>query len=378
MQQKVRPNPHFDPVRHGALTHEDYFVLTRIDGMLTVREVILETGFPVARAIDIVRKLKRCGAFLLPHERPYTPRPAATAAAAPSERAAAAAPSERTRARAAGPAEGAPSAVGTEPPSKRMLRAPLAFADLSLTAEERAALDDDSVALSREDRERVLVLLRTIERGTLFDVLGVSPDADKKTLKRAYFRVSKQFHPDRYYGKHTGAFGPWLSRIFEAASRAFDVLSDDAKRAEYLDVLAGRPPSGRTPRAQTHAEHARELFAKAEQLEAAGERIEALKYMAGAIRVDPQARYLRRAALCAQAAGQLSLAEEYAKKAAGLEPDDPSCARVLAQVLRAAGKLSDAQRTLEHALALNRHNDQLHTELERELQAVRSELATRR
>ena len=58
-----------------------------------------------------------------------------------------------------------------------------------------------------------------------------------------------------------------------------------------------------------------------------------------AIQADPQARYMRRAASCATKARELKTAEEYAKQAAHLQPKDPSYARVLADVYRAAGKL---------------------------------------
>ena len=50
-------------------------------------------------------------------------------------------------------------------------------------------------------------------------------------------------------------------------------------------------------------------------------------HVAAAVRVDPQIRYLRRAASCALAAGQPKSAVEYAKKAHGLAPGDPSSAR---------------------------------------------------
>jgi curved DNA-binding protein CbpA len=249
--------------------------------------------------------------------------------------------------------------------------------DSELSEAEIAAMSED-VWLSDEDKRLVFTLLHTIKNGTLFDVLGVDRETPKRALKRAYFKLSKQFHPDRYYGKETGSFGPWLSRIFETANEAFDILNDDRKRAEYMAKLDGRPNAGQLQRFQTHEEHAAELFERACQMEVRREFVGALELFAAVARITPQPAYLRRSARCALAAEQLSLAEEYAKKAAGLQPDDPSSARLLASVFRAAGKLRQAEETLERALSLPLDNETLLSELQTDLDAVRKDLADER
>jgi curved DNA-binding protein CbpA len=347
--QQPRKNPLFDPAQYRDLTSEDYFVWTRIDGATSIRQIILETGFSATRAIAILRRLRLSGAFLMPGEEPQTPpeRPIG------------------------GPA---PSAQGTiRPGAPVKIPQPL----LDLTPEERAALAEQ-VDLSEEDKRAVIRVLRKVERGTFFDLLGVDENTDRRTLKREYFKLSKQFHPDRYYGKNTGSFGPWLSRIFEAVSRAYAVLDDPNKRAEYqgrLSVAAGRPA---VRRSQTHEEHAAELFERGCAFEVAGNYVEALKLFAAVTRIDTKPQYIRRAARCALQARELSLAEEYAKKAAGLAPTDPSSARLLATVLRAVGKLREAEATLERALSLSPGNDILLRELEADLRQVRDELSVRR
>lgn len=362
VQQQVRRNPNFDPTTIGSFTSEDYFVLSRIDGQLTVREVLLETGFSVHRAIEIMRKLKQAGAFLLPGERPYNPGARKPKPTRP--------PNPRPQR-----VSTSPTAVGTIPPSNRMIAVPKRPEELVLSDVEKAALEEEGVVLSREERLEILKLLRVVERGNLFEVLDVEITVDKRTLRQAYRRISKQVHPDRYYSKQTGSFGPWLSRIFETATRAFDVLSNDDRRAEYAAILEGRPRAPGLVRAQTHQEHAAELFERGCKLEVGGNTLEALKLFAAVNRIDPQPRYMRRAARCALGADQLSLAEEYAKKAAGLQLDDPSSARVLASVYRVAGKLSDAKAVLERAISLNPNNDTLLKELETDLQAVKDDLA---
>ena len=59
-----------------------------------------------------------------------------------------------------------------------------------------------------------------------YDLLGVSRDADADTLKRAYRRLARQYHPD--INKDPGA-----EDRFKEIGRAYEVLSDPQTRARY-------------------------------------------------------------------------------------------------------------------------------------------------
>ena len=59
-----------------------------------------------------------------------------------------------------------------------------------------------------------------------YDLLGVARDADADTLKRAYRRLARQFHPD--INKDPGA-----EDRFKEIGRAYEVLSDPQTRARY-------------------------------------------------------------------------------------------------------------------------------------------------
>jgi tetratricopeptide (TPR) repeat protein len=213
--------------------------------------------------------------------------------------------------------------------------------------------------------------MRQINGGTLFDLLGVTVADDRRELKRAYFRLSKEFHPDRYYKRALGSFGPWLNQVFESISRAFEVLGDDRRREAYLAQLVGQP--GTASRAvQSRAEHVAELFTRACEQELRGDLEGAIRTFSAVVRMDPQPRYFRRAALCCLGANALGEAEEYARKGKELRPNDPAYARVLAEVLRAGGNLDAAEETLLRALELRTENDVLVGELRADLAAVRA------
>jgi len=61
--------------------------------------------------------------------------------------------------------------------------------------------------------------------------------ADTREIKRAYFRLSKEFHPDRYFGRELGPYADRLSKIFQAVKAAFELLSDPGRRAAYEEAV---------------------------------------------------------------------------------------------------------------------------------------------
>jgi tetratricopeptide (TPR) repeat protein len=394
-QQKLRVSPGFDPLK-AAVGPQEYFVLSRIDGMQTLREVLLTTGLPVDRAISIVQRLRAIGALLIPGETAApvaatTNTPAASAAkpvsanhvtgriplAGPPHGPASAAkgtgPSPVRASTAPGSASGSTSnlrrAANNQPPAPEIID-PDPEHDLTLpgaTQVEIAALRED-IVLDDASRRRILAMARLADGRDPWALLGVPAGADPRHLKRAYFKLSKEIHPDRYYGQRLGTFGARLPAVFEALSRAYARLTNpDRPRSEGQ--------IGRAEQPQTPQEYAAELFDRACQLEIGGDHLDAMKLFAAAVRVDSQPRYLRRAASCALAARQPRSAVEYAKKAYSLAPNDPSSARLLAAAFRAAGKLSDAEEVLVMAMALKSENDILTSELRNDLAEVRRLLA---
>lgn len=375
-QQKLRVSPGFDPLK-AAVGPQEYFVLSRIDGLQTLRDVLLTTGLPVERAISIVQRLRAIGALLIPGET-AAPVVAVPSPAEPHRPVAPAPPPARSSGpmpliRPGVPAPAPPTAPAAAP--RRATNQPPAAADpepehdLSLpgaTAAELAALRED-VAIEDRSRRLILAMGRLADGRDPWALLGVPAGAEPRQLKRAYFKLSKEIHPDRYYGQRLGSFAERLPFVFEALSRAYGRLTSPGRRSA--------PEVDRAEQPQTPQEYAAELFDRACQLEIGGEHLDAMKLFAAAVRVDPQPRFLRRAASCALAAGQPRSAVEYAKKAHSLTPSDPSAARLLAAAFRAAGKLSDAEEVLVMAMALKSENDVLTAELRHDLAEVRRLLA---
>ncbi len=406
---KLRVSPGFDPLK-AQVGPDEYFVLSRIDGTQTIREVLLGTGLPVERGIAIVTKLRSLGALLLPGES------AAPANGLRHGHAPARAPSDGIP-RVTPPAGSAPTPARTrtphgvhpslrkparrppadlEPPTTPRTRlgahggglrppAPDAALDAPTvrrapTADLHVVLPDPSPAerralaepgdLAPDERVKILAMARLVDGRDPWALLGVPEGAEAKVLKRAYFKLSKDVHPDRFYGRQLGSFADRLAHVFEAVSRAYARLTSperDRRSGMYRPVSTEQP--------QTPAEYAAELFERACGLEVGGDVHGAMKLFAAAVRIDPHTRYLRRAATCALAAEQPKTALEYAKKAQAQAPSDPSSARLLASAFKATGKLGDAEEVLVMAMALKNENDVLMVELRNDLADVRRLLA---
>ena len=60
-----------------------------------------------------------------------------------------------------------------------------------------------------------------------YEVLGVNKNADAATIKKAYRKLAKKYHPDSNEGNASAA------EHFKEVNEAYDVLSDEKKRKLY-------------------------------------------------------------------------------------------------------------------------------------------------
>ena len=111
---------------------------------------------------------------------------------------------------------------------------------------------DESLEIPIEAQERILEFESRL-KCPYHEILGVPASADVKAVKRAYFELSKEYHPDRYFRRKIGPFGPRLERIFKRVVEAYELLSDPATRAEVQRIPAEPPPSAAAPASEKAA-----------------------------------------------------------------------------------------------------------------------------
>eukprot|EP00469_Lotharella_globosa_P014319 CAMPEP_0167819466 /NCGR_PEP_ID=MMETSP0112_2-20121227/5412_1 /TAXON_ID=91324 /ORGANISM="Lotharella globosa, Strain CCCM811" /LENGTH=465 /DNA_ID=CAMNT_0007719637 /DNA_START=22 /DNA_END=1419 /DNA_ORIENTATION=+ len=68
---------------------------------------------------------------------------------------------------------------------------------------------------------------RPMRKRDFYEVLGLSKDASKADIKKAYYKLAKKYHPD------ANKDDPVAEEKFTEVSNAYEVLSDDEKRQAY-------------------------------------------------------------------------------------------------------------------------------------------------
>ncbi len=64
----------------------------------------------------------------------------------------------------------------------------------------------------------------------LYSILGVKKSDDAAAVKKQYRKLARELHPDKTKGDKK------LEEKFKSVSEAYEVLSDDKKRAEYDEM----------------------------------------------------------------------------------------------------------------------------------------------
>lgn len=120
--------------------------------------------------------------------------------------------------------------------------------------DERAL--DANLELSLDVQRRILEFEASLGL-PYHELLSVAKGAAPKSVKRAYFKLSKEFHPDRYFRKNIGSYGGRLERIFKKVLEAHEILSDPElcrvenhlvpEPAEEVDAASVPPTEGPAP-----------------------------------------------------------------------------------------------------------------------------------
>jgi hypothetical protein len=202
------------------LSPADGYVLSRVDGVLSAREVMQLIPLPLDETQKSLFGLLSTGVVeYLPL--PPRPRPAAEPARPKGRAAGALHVSERTP---------APSPPAPPPPPP-----------------ERAAPQVETRRLE------IVEAYNNLKMRTHFEVLGVSRDATEGQVKEAYFRLAKRFHPDVHHDPALSDLRDKLEAVFIRLGDAYEVLRNPRIRASYEKALDARAPRVETPPARSAA-----------------------------------------------------------------------------------------------------------------------------
>jgi tetratricopeptide (TPR) repeat protein len=242
-----------DP-RKLPLTPVDFFVYSRVQALdgsspPSVADIVAASGQPIADATASLQKLLELGALALGpavHEPPREPLRETARETDLRERV-------RQRKREVLEAQLRAAQPKRRPDGKvdqSVLPTPRAE---SLPAEPEeptlsSILDDvepvaendprlEPNALVALDRQRRLLALRDRLRHVgHFELFGLDPTDDLKLIRRAYHVISREFHPDSFYGKNLGGFGEVLDTLFHRARTSYEFLLDAERRRPLVEA----------------------------------------------------------------------------------------------------------------------------------------------
>lgn len=142
------------------------------------------------------------------------------------------------------PARGARSRAAASAGAASSLRKPAESSSGPREIDE--SLLDPSLDIDVEMQRQILTFQMGLDR-PYHELLAVDHDADERRIKRAYFKLSKEFHPDRYFRKNIGGYADRLSIIFKRVSEGYEILSDPELRAEMIKSSMEVPQASPSP-----------------------------------------------------------------------------------------------------------------------------------
>jgi tetratricopeptide (TPR) repeat protein len=342
-----------------ALLPQEAYLLSRLSGPLTVRELTAHSGLPVTEALHLIYTLA-LGNFLARERWPnaFSDEDIQKALAFKAAAARAAANGDKT----------------TEAETGK-----------DRTAEEKTAVAAETEVDEQSELESFLA--RVDAAVNYYQALDVSPRAEMSEIKRAYHSLAKRFHPDRFHQGTNASLRGRIEGAFARLAQAYETLKDKQTRAAYDLKLEKRvraahnqpsPASQRQQQSQTTQasqaettrpqmpsgpsvlEHAEKQFKRGLTAIEHGNQALALACFSEAARLAPKqalyrAHYGHTLASQEQSRHQ---AEAELQAAIALDTRNISYRVMLAELYRHAGLLKRAQGELERALSIDPQHKQ--------------------
>jgi tetratricopeptide (TPR) repeat protein len=299
-------NRHLD-LRELPLTPTDFFLFSRVEALSAtapprVADVLATSGQSASSAEQVLAKLVELGALVVEvrnSERASAPSSAPrTAQGEAAQR-----PDPRQRARdrkkellaaqmrAVRSSDAKPTSSPDEPalPAARVdqpsteVQTHRSILDTIEPAPEDDARLDSTLAVPIDRQRRLLVLRDRLRHIGHFELLGLEPVDDVRVVRRAYHAVSRDFHPDSYFGKNIGHFHGLFDDLFRRARLSYEFLLDAGRRKALVDAFE----------AQVHEERERQGRADTQQRAAAQQQRDQQAQQAQRARAERERERLR-------------------------------------------------------------------------------------
>ena len=104
-------------------------------------------------------------------------------------------------------------------------------------AEDAVILDDILKAFHDEEdalRKRIDILYSNLNKLSESELLEIDEKSDGETLKNNYYKLVKEFHPDRYLSFPDPSIKNKVITVLEEITKAYSLLKDDERREDYF------------------------------------------------------------------------------------------------------------------------------------------------
>jgi len=218
---------------------------------------------------------------------------------------------------------------------------------------EGPARPADEVEVDNEILEKIEELHDNYKERGYYGILGVSVEATEDEIREAYYRMAKEFHPDKYFSLPSDEIKEKINAIFAYATEAYETLSDETKRRRYNKSL-----SVHTPKPPSRAEMAKARFNKGRTLLMMRNYSEAATMFAQAVYFDGSvARYHYYHGLALSKMNDFKEAAKALNEAIKLNPQKADYIAELGHVFLELGFKTRAQNTFRRALELSPSNE---------------------
>lgn len=232
---------------------------------------------------------------------------------------------------------------------------------------ETLSIDDILQPVSEEEevfKRRVEKVYSTLNTLTPYELLEVDRNIDEENLIKNYYRLSKEFHPDRYFLSGDPSLKDKLSIIFDAITNAYNRLKEEISSKEYV---AATKTEKEKVLDLSNEEESEKQFKKGIEEFKKGNFRESVECLKRATRLQPDnAKYWNYLSLSlTKIPNGFKDAEEALYKAIKLEPNNADYYVNLGLIYLKVGMKKKAHDQFEKALKLNPHNTKAKKGLEK-------------
>lgn len=136
---------------------------------------------------------------------------------------------DKAQAKAQASAATKAAAIDTISPDEAPLPVPKAVGSLS---------ESDRKMLGVNLLNRIIRLSAELDHTDYYALLGIEHATHSAKIRKAYYQLTKSFHPDRFALLENKKLFSLISTIFKRMNEAYQVLKDQEKRKQYDDQIA--------------------------------------------------------------------------------------------------------------------------------------------